>query len=106
MKPARSIGKSRNARLNRAIRDAEALVVSLKARQGVTWDQPITDAEFWEVGRELVASLAQCLHEANAYNNVMVPDGTTFERDVFELPAREVVEGSGASHTSSAGRRT
>lgn len=83
MKSARSIGKARNARLNRAIREAEALVRLLKTQQGIEHRDAIQDAEFWFDARAHVAELTQCFHEANAYNNAMVPDGESFERDEY-----------------------
>ena len=85
MKTAKSIGKARNARLNRARKHLATLSESLKAVEGTPHDVPLLEAEFWEVDRELVAEIAQCFHEANAYNNALVTDGTTFDRDVYEV---------------------
>ncbi|MBK8009554.1 MAG: hypothetical protein IPK23_14860 [Rhizobiales bacterium] len=36
--------------------------------------EPIDDAVFWHGIRELANKISQCVHEANAYNNVMLPD--------------------------------
>lgn len=85
MKDARSIGKARNARLNQTVKHAKALLENLLEHQGTQHDVPITDGVFWEDTREIVGRIAQCFHEANAYNNVMVPDGETFEREFFEI---------------------
>jgi hypothetical protein len=88
MKNARSIGRSRNSRLNALRKALSRLVERLEAVAGTPHDTPILEAEFWEDGRDLVTEIGQCLHEANAYNNCLVPDGVKFERDVYE-PAQK-----------------
>lgn len=81
MKTPRSLGKSRNGRINQTIQHAEAIVRVLRSVQGTPHNEPILIAEIWTEARERAARLSQCFHEANAYNNAMVPDGEYFDTD-------------------------
>jgi hypothetical protein len=67
-----NLRRSRNGRLNRARREAEKLVSLLEAFEGQKVG--IDVQEFWQAIREHGQQIAQCVHEANAYNNVMVGD--------------------------------
>jgi len=67
MKSHREIRRSCAARLNKAKRDADTLSVLLGARS-------LSDGAFWSDIRDLVNSISQCVHEANAYNNIAMGD--------------------------------
>jgi hypothetical protein len=83
MKSERSLGKSRNARLNRARDMCENLLDHLQKVEGTPWSVLLPDADFWAECRSATAELCQCVHEANAYNNCMADDGVSFEQDEF-----------------------
>jgi hypothetical protein len=68
-----NLRRSRNGRLNKARREAQKLVSLLEAFEGERLG--IDVQEFWQAVREHGQQIAQCIHEANAYNNVMVGDG-------------------------------
>lgn len=72
MKTRFDLRRSRNGRLNRARREAAKLITLLEAFEGEKVG--IAVQEFWQAVREHGEQIAQCVHEANAYNNVMVGD--------------------------------
>ncbi len=67
-----NLRRSRNASLNRARRDAVKLVSLLEAFEGQKVG--IAVQEFWQAVRGHGEQIAKSIHEANAYNNVMVGD--------------------------------
>lgn len=66
---AKQVKKSRNARLNKARRSADALLLQLHQYEGSS--EPILEQEFWAEVRDLAADIHLSVHEANAYNNVL-----------------------------------
>jgi hypothetical protein len=87
MKSERSVGRSRNSRLNRARARCKELLDQLGKVERFPHNRLISEAAFWEECRSLVADLSQCIHEANAYNNCMADDGTIFEQDEYSANA-------------------
>lgn len=85
MKSEKSVGRSRNARLNQAKRYTAALDKFLSEQRGVSWADPIQDATFWGNVREFAQKIDKCVHEANAYNNVMLDDGETSDPEEYAL---------------------
>ena len=64
MKSAHAVKRSRNARLNQAIRHAQEIVSSVQEFR--TTDDPTMFADL----RESAFDLLQAVHEASAYDNV------------------------------------
>jgi hypothetical protein len=85
MKSEHSLKKSRNARLNQTKKHCEQLAALIALVQGQRL--PIVDSAWWIETRDLVWKISQGFHEANAYNNAMVPDGQSFEQDEYEAVA-------------------
>jgi hypothetical protein len=88
MKTARSIGKSRNARLNQTAKHVRELDALMAERAGTPHDTPILDPDFWNTGRTLVAQISQCFHEANAHNNDLADEGSGFDNDEYQVANR------------------
>lgn len=85
------IGRSRNARLNQAIKHAAELMGSLTRLSGWPADEHVDQKLNWQVGREELAQLVQCFHEANAYNNALLA------QRIEHQPSKLGVEGSNPS---------
>ncbi len=74
MKSELDTGKSRNGRINQARKYNRALSALLDQFEGTQARQPHTDGAYWGAVREMAEKLLKAVHEANAYNNVMVGD--------------------------------
>lgn len=83
-KPARSIGKSRNARLAQARKAMVGLTTLLDQVRGTPHSEAILDPDFWNSGRVFAGQVAQCFNEANAHNNDLVGEGVEFNDDEYE----------------------
>ena len=91
MKDRFNLRRSRNSRLNRARREAAQLLALLEAFEGEKVG--IAVQEFWQAVREHGEQIAKCVHEANAYNNVMVgdnwPDTVVYGETLPSPPAQQ-----------------
>ena len=92
-----NLRRSRNGRLNRARREAEKLIVLLQQFEGQKVGIAVQD--FWEAVRDHGEQIAKCIHEANAYNNVMVgdqwPEEVTYNFCRAGLPTSDCVPDPG-----------
>ncbi len=66
-------GKARNARLNQAMKHLNVLQLCISQLQGYSKYEHVDLKEDWKEGRNVLADLVQCFHEANAYNNMTKP---------------------------------
>ena len=77
MKDNRDVRRSRNARLNQAAklaREISLMIESQKSEFNGDMALPrkhLDDVCFWANVRDNASELAQCVHEANAYNNTL-----------------------------------
>lgn len=85
MKTERSLGKSRNARLNQARKYVRALTALLDSYEGTPSADPMRDAGFWGGIREFAEKTTKCVHEASAYNNVMCGDDIVSDEEEYSL---------------------
>ncbi len=67
-------GRARNARLNQAEKHATEVLEYIKRLKGATMNAHVDDKDAWADGRSALEQLVQCFHEANAYNNALIPD--------------------------------
>lgn len=81
MKSHRDTKRSCVARLNKAKRDADTL-------SAVLGEKNLSEGAFWSDIRDLVNSIAQCVHEANAYNNIAMGD-RAFAKETYAVAKQE-----------------
>lgn len=81
MKSLRDTQRSCASRLNRARRNAVALASMIEKKN-------VRSADFWCELRSLAETISQCVHEANAYNNVVM-GGTSFSDDLCAVSVKE-----------------
>jgi len=68
------LGRSRNARLNQAIKHAGAVIDALAILGGAPMNKVVDHKDAWQDGRNALEQLTQCFHEANAYNNALLAE--------------------------------
>lgn len=83
------IGRSRNARINQALHHALEARDCLSKLSGRTHRQHVDEKDAWFDCRNAIEKLAQCFHEASAYNNALLAPS---ERATKSAPA------AGTSH--------
>jgi hypothetical protein len=66
------LGRSRNARINQAVKHASELLECLGRLSGKNQSQHVDEKDAWADGRNALEQLTQCFHEANAYNNALL----------------------------------
>lgn len=85
------IGRSRNARINQALHHALEARDCLSKLSGRTHRQHVDEKDAWFDCRNAIEKLAQCFHEASAYNNALLAQRIEHE------PSKLGVEGSNPS---------
>lgn len=63
-------GRARNARINQAIKHATEALENLRRLAGFPMHEYLDDKDAWTDARNAIEQLAQCFHEASAYNNM------------------------------------
>lgn len=84
MKSLKDTQRSCSSRLNRARRNAIALASMVEKKD-------TRSADFWCELRSLAETISQCVHEANAYNNVAM-GGMSFSDDLHAVSLQTPIE--------------